>query len=109
MRPILSIDDINARPYRELRFRDFRDLRSGHDQYSRRTLAELRAQLGEDTYAIIERECEGVIETITVALRWCARGLEATRAARKAKCDAEVSANARAVAIDARYYPPDHR
>ncbi|HUY93581.1 MAG TPA: hypothetical protein VMV10_32940 [Pirellulales bacterium] len=94
----MTIDEINATPMDQLRFRDFLRLKAGRDTFSRLKLDALREMVS----IIAVREAESAFDDPkqqSVCLRWVLRGLDADKAVRKVKTDLEVGENARA-----RYY-----
>lgn len=74
------------------RFKDFANLRSGRDAFSRLTLEALRAQCGVST--LLDGALDDDADKAK-AYRWIARGLPEWMAVRKVKTDLEIAANAR--------------
>ena len=78
---------LNETPMEQLRFRDFAHLKSGHDAYSRMSLATLREGVSLADREILDALGDDAIK----GYRWLARGLDAERAVRKVKTDREIS------------------
>lgn len=91
----LEIDRINQTPMVDLRFRDFRLLKSGRDEFSKMPLAALRETVAQDVIAAVETEFPNDEDLQARCYRWVLRGLEVEKAIRKVGTVVEVGENAR--------------
>lgn len=89
----MKIDEINATLMNQLRFRDFAELKSGRDSFSRLKLAQLATMVSCSDVAAVEAAFEHDRERAS-CYRWILRGLNQDKAVRKVKTDAEITANA---------------
>lgn len=89
----LSIDQINAKPMEQLRFKHFANLKSGRDKFSRLKLAQLREMISAEAYEAVVAEF-GDGKTAEKCLRWICRGLNSDKAIRKVHTDLEIGGNA---------------
>ena len=84
-----------ARQMEALRFRDFHNLTSGQDAFSRLKLPDLLSNFAPAAVNAIIDAFPGDPDNQAKALRWVLRGLLPDRAIRKVKTDLEVSENAK--------------
>ncbi len=90
-----DINVINSTPMEALRFRDFHNLTSGQDAFSRLKLPDLLSNFVPAAVNAIIDAFPGDPDNQAKALRWVLRGLLPDRAIRKVKTDLEVSENAK--------------
>jgi ribonuclease HI len=90
-----EIERIENTPMESLSFKDFLQLKSGRDRFSKMKLADLKT-------AVSHSDCQSVSSVFAddpkaeaTCLRWILRGLTAEKAIRKIKTDAEVASKAR--------------
>jgi len=89
--PDSILDYVRRTPMEDLRFRHFRRLRCGRDQYSKIRLARLKELVPqhEEVQAALGEE-----RHVASCLRWMLRGLPMEKAIRKVLTDIEISRNA---------------
>ena len=80
-------------PMAALKFHDFKNLKSGRDEFSRLKLAQLRERFSAADREQVE---EGFDDKLAAqCYRWMLRGLPLDKAVRKVRVDLEVSMNAK--------------
>lgn len=98
-RPVIhaqpEIERIANTPIESLGFRDFLQLKSGRDQFSKIKLADLKTAVSHSDCQTVSSEFADDPKAEATCLRWILRGLTATKAIRKIKTDAEIAAKAR--------------
>jgi len=90
-----EIERIANTPIESLSFKEFLQLKSGRDQFSKMTLADLKTAVPHSDCDSVSREFAGDPKAEATCLRWVLRGLPAEKAIRKVKTDAEIAARAR--------------
>ena len=75
------------------RFKDYRVLKSGRDQFSHKNLASLKKLIPENVQAEIAENWDGNDIYLAKVYRWYLRGLPATMAIIKVRTDAEIEKN----------------
>ena len=80
-------------PMASLKFHDFKNLKSGRDEFSRLKLPQLRERFSAADQEQVEDEFDDKLAA--QCYRWMLRGLPLDKAVRKVRTDLEVSMNAK--------------
>jgi len=89
-----AIERIANAPMESLSFKDFKDLKSGRDEFTRMSLEQLAQAIAWVDRCSLTVEFQGDFQAEASCIRWMLRGLPMSKAIRKVRTDAEVAAKA---------------
>jgi hypothetical protein len=87
------LSQVAQTPMASLKFHDFKNLKSGRDEFSRLKLPQLRERFSAADQERIDEEFDDKLAA--QCYRWMLRGLPLDKAVRKVRVDLEVSMNAK--------------